>query len=65
MSEPIKVKTMGGTPIAIQEAAPADANEVFGNPRNFPMLWKKAKKPDQTIRQADTVFPTTTTVKPK
>ena len=56
---------MGGTPIAIQEAAPADANEVFGNPRNFPMLWKKAKKPDQTIRQADTVFPTTTTVKPK
>jgi len=65
MSEPVKFKTMGGTPVPIQEAAPADANEVFGNPRNFPMLWKKTKKSDPTIRQADTVFPTTTTVKPK
>jgi hypothetical protein len=66
MSEPEKPKTMGGTPVPIQDAPPPDANEVFGNPRNFPMLWKRTKLPNPVIKDPAPQFPTTPTiVKPK
>ena len=68
MSEPPKTKTVSGTPVPIREAPPVafgHDNEVFGNPRSFPFLWKQSKKPTPNIAQPDPEFPITTTVKPK
>jgi hypothetical protein len=62
MSDP-KDKPMSGSPVPIGEAAPPDANEVFGNPRNFPFLWVKGK-PNTPIRSPDVQFPATPTTQP-
>jgi hypothetical protein len=42
MSEPKPTPITGAL---LGEAPPPDDNEVFGNPRSFPMLWKKTKSP--------------------
>lgn len=60
MSEETK-KVIPGATVPISEAPPPDANEVFGNPRNFPFLWVKGK-PNLPIRQPDVQFPITPTI---
>ena len=68
MSESPKTKTVSGTAIPIKEAPPVSFghdNEVFGNPKSFPFLWKQSKRPNTNIPQPDPEFPTTPTVKPK
>ena len=55
MNEETK-KAMPGSPVPLKEQPPADSNEVFGNTRNFPFLWRKVNK-QQPPREADPRFP--------
>jgi len=58
MTEPIKPKNTPITAAQLGEAPPPDDNEVFGNPRSFPFLWKRGPKPGPpTVRQPSTQFP--------
>lgn len=65
MSEPAK-KPSPITGAQLGEAPPPDDNEVFGNPRSFPFLWKRSRGPvegEADIRKPTTQFPGQTTPK--
>ena len=60
MTEPIKPKNTPITGAQLGEAPPPDSNEVFGNPRSFPFLWKRNQKPipgEADVRPPTTRFP--------
>ena len=48
MNDP-KEKIILDAPVPIKEEPPINPyhdNEVFGNPRSFPFLWKRIKQPE-------------------
>jgi len=53
MSDQSKPRNPPITAAPLGEAPPPDANEVFGDTRNFPFLWRRTPQPGPTRKIPD------------